>query len=282
MRRNVVLSTVLAGLVLSVLVWTSAGLGNPDLDQYMCSEPEPSLSDYNCYNLYNKGQLPDEVIVGQYYLKQDGTTITIKVFTTDDEFVEGKLCLDDDDDPINAFGTTCEGNPDGATKVAQTDAIDCTAGEEAVPADQFEFYVDPLTATDVAAGGGLDAHKQVVLPNVTGCSEVVIHFNSGDTSIIGYGQPRPPATATPTNTPTDTATNTPTNTPTDTPTNTPTNTPTDTPTDTPTNTPTNTPTDTPTNTPTNTPTDTPTPTPTRTPTNTPTPTPTVTVTLAST
>lgn len=88
----------------------------------------------------------------------------------------------------------------------------------------------------------------------------------------------------PTNTPTDTPTNTPvvpTNTPTDTPTNTP-EVPTATPTDTPTNTPippTPTPTDTPTNTPvvpTNTPTDTPTntpiaptPTPTDTPTNTP-------------
>jgi VWFA-related protein len=80
------------------------------------------------------------------------------------------------------------------------------------------------------------------------------------------------ATNTPRDTPTNTATatNTPTNTPTVTPSPTPTNTPTDTPTNTatPTDTPTDTPTHTPTITPSRTPTNTPTVTPSRTPTNT--------------
>ena len=269
MRRNVILSTVLAGLVLSVLVWTSAGLGNASLDQYMCSagDADATLTSqgYVCYYLYNKGNFSGTGTqkIGEMYISYAGGSLDIRVQlysgfsgVSDD----AKLCLDDDTDPIND-PKFCEGGDGTPPALSQSNVYNQSVGTlncatVADEADHFAYLIGSL-GTDPADPTN---SFRITIPTVsTSCDEIVLHFNTtaeggSDVSVVGFGQSPPPPTSTPTNTPTDTPTNTPTNTPTDTPTDTPTNTPTNTPTDTPTNTPTNTPTDTPTNTPTPTPT----------------------------
>jgi len=150
MRRDALLIVLLGSLVVSVLAWTGTGLGNPGLDGVKCApaDVDPAFSDFACYNLYNKGQLPTEVVVGQMYVKRDGTTLDIHVVqdSGSTDFDQGKVCLDDDAD-INSLTNHCSGAPSAGTTLNQggtfggsVGTVDCSAGEES--SGIYEFFID--------------------------------------------------------------------------------------------------------------------------------------------
>jgi len=159
------------------------------------------LNGYTCAALVNKGTLPGTFMhVGQLWQKNDGTINRIRIIIFGDSntgFVDAKICLDDDDDPINNIApgdpppcyclgadapTYYQGADEGPSYPG--DAPSANASEET--SGKMEISIENLIEV-VETWGGTQVGGWNI--NVDDYTEAILHFNKGDWSILSYYQP---------------------------------------------------------------------------------------------
>ena len=162
------------------------------------------LNGYTCTPLLNKGPLPSTFQhVGQLWQKKDGTINRIRIIIFGDSntgCVDAKICLDDDDEPINYIAP---GDPppcyclgadapnvydqlaDEGPSYGPGDAKPAAADPEEGPGS-MEIRIEGLNDVLETWGGTQVGGWNI---NIDDYSEAILHFNKGEYSIVAYYQP---------------------------------------------------------------------------------------------
>jgi len=215
---------VMGALAALIAVLIPAGLasGNAELDavEFLdCGNEAATTEDadaatalaadgYSCTRLFNKPTIDssDPQQVGQMWFTLDGTILRMRVLFfggANTGFVDSKICLDDDKDPINdvapggATAPTCVGNEFQWSVNQGGDGGPIYSGpvksamEREESAGKLEVAVGQLSEISESFGGVTLGGWNVNLgPDSDDLfSEVLPHFNLADFSIVGYVQP---------------------------------------------------------------------------------------------
>jgi hypothetical protein len=198
-RISAIAAVLMVGAL--IVVGTATMFANEELEEHLCNPADVNAEivadGFTCTYLFNKGQGTDDPPIGELYVKRDAADNLILVtdmYTVPDTgHVDPKLCVDDDNDPIN-ISVDDPNNPDksclggtAADVISEGDPLKPAADAPEEGAGLYEVMIEDLVEGTYNGFGMFDVF-------VDGYTEFSLHFNQGEFSTEAFFQADPPGT----------------------------------------------------------------------------------------